>query len=515
MKFRFYGHNCFFLKGSKVSVLSDPWLSDKGAFFGSWFQWPINHQCATQLVNELVNQKRTILYISHEHQDHFDKETLNLILPHIEMCVIPKYSDCFLKNELKSIGYEVVELEDQKRHYFTENDYIELMIVDTGVNHDSTAIVRLDDKIFVNQNDCKIFDRLTYLEDKQVDYYSVQFSGATWHPVCYSMGDDEKKKISKKKVLSKLVAVRNAVKILQPKYYLPSAGPAIFPFLREDLSLGIDNIFVHQPDIANLLKNSNTKIVCLQPGEEFNQGANTVPISPPTSSQLKNLRQQLNCMFLEYDEHKLDIDALKSQISLRLEQIKALKFAACPSLIFTWGDNGLDIVLSKGTVSEIRISNYNWPSEYMCVEAPPAYFGLMANAKYRWQDIYLSLRATVHRKPDIFNTFINIFLFSDVENIRSGFETTLNINDERIVVVNPNNGKNYEINRFCPHNGADLKDAKIDDQGNLICPRHSWLFNLERSGRCSSAEASVEAKEILNTITLCETFSTRLLKIDN
>ena len=263
MNITFFGHNCFFLKGANVNLLLDPWLSKKGAFFGSWFQWPINHNCKKQL-DILIKNKNTYLYISHEHQDHFDKETLMLIRPYIKICIIPKYNDPFLYNEICSLGYEVLELTDQSKHYFNDNDYIELMIIDTGVNHDSTAICNIDKKIFVNQNDCKIFDRLNYLENINVDYYSVQFSGANWHPVCYEMKEVERKKISNKKVLSKLIAVRNAIKLIKPRFYLPSAGPAIFPFLKTDLSLGVNNIFVHQPDIKNFLKNSDTEVLCLR-----------------------------------------------------------------------------------------------------------------------------------------------------------------------------------------------------------------------------------------------------------
>ena len=82
------------------------------------------------------------------------------------------------------------------------------------------------------------------------------------------------------------------------------------------------------------------------------------------------------------------------------------------------------------------------------------------------------------------------------------------------MVVNPHNGKNYEISRFCPHNGADLKHAEINLQGNLVCPRHSWQFDLDLGGRCKSAKATIEAKEIVSTTTLCEMVSARLLKIE-
>ena len=507
MKVTFFGHNCFLLKGKHVNVLSDPWLSDGGAFFGSWFQWPINHHCMPHLLNEIKGNEPTFLYISHEHQDHFCKETLTAIRPHIAACIIPKYHDGFLKRELTSLGYKVIQLEDCEKHYFSDDDYIELMIVDTGVNHDSAAITRIDERTFVNQNDCKIFDRLNYLEGTQVDYYAVQFSGATWHPVCYAMEEAEKKK-----VLAKFAAVRNAINLVQPKYYLPSAGPAVFPFLDTSLSRGKENIFVHQPDIVGFLANSKTQVVCMRPGEEFENSLHNAAISPPTTDELKNLRQSLRCNFLGYSDDELNVDALRKQISRRLEQIDDLEFPKCPLLIFKWGERGLKVDLNEGFVADILIEDYDWNTEFTCVESSPAYFSLMASPNYRWQDIYLCLRATVHRNPDVFNTFINVFLFSDVSNIRAGFETTLNINDERIVVVNPHNGKKFEINRFCPHNGADLSDAKIDEHDNLICPRHSWLFDLERNGKCKIAEASIEAKEIKDTITLRETIGARLSK---
>ncbi len=512
MNITFFGHNCFLLKGANVSVISDPWLSERGAFFGSWFQWPINHNYKEQLINDLIAAEKPYLYISHEHQDHFDKETLTSIKPHIKSCIIPKYEDPFLYDEMCSLGYQVLELADQTKHYFNEADYIDLMIVDTGVNHDSTSICHIDGETFVNQNDCKIFDRLSYLEHANVDYYAVQFSGATWHPVCYQMKKSEKLTISKKKVLSKLVAVRNAIQLIKPRFYLPSAGPAIFPFLNADLSLGVDNIFVHQPDIKNFLRNSSAEVLCLYPGDHLDLNKQTQPIKPPSAIELKKLRNSLTCEFYDHKDSDFNIENLLIEAEKRLNEIKNLKFAECPKLIFDWGEEGLIIDLNSKEAKRINLNEYQLPSNFLRINASKAYFSLMANSNYRWQDIYLSLRANVQRIPDVFNTFINIFLFSDPSNIRAGFTTTLNINDDRTVVVNPVNGKNYEINRYCPHNGADLKDAKIDKDGNLICPRHSWHFSLYADGKCKTADATINAKEIFDTITLCETVSARLIK---
>lgn len=510
MNVNFFGHNCFLLQGKKILIVTDPWLTDEGAFFGSWFQWPVNHHLKSKLIESLNTNIKTCLYISHEHQDHFDRATLREIQPYIELCIIPSYDDKYLYNEMLDLGYEITELSNESRYYLNEVDYLELMIVDTGVNHDSTAIIHIDKKTFVNQNDCKIFDRLSYLEDMEIDFYAVQFSGASWHPVCFDLSEVEKANISKKKALSKLVAVRNAIKQIKPKYYIPSAGPAVFPFLETSLSLGFGNIFLHQADMKKFLNSSNTQILFLKPGDQINDLNITEPIAPPKATDLHQMKKEFFCHFENVQDDDFCVNKLLGEVNKRIAQIRDLKFSECPKILFDWQENGLEIDLNKASVRLINFASYKMPASYEKITASKAYFSLMSDPKNRWQDIALSLRASVRRKPDVLNTFVNIFLFSNDSNIRSGFTTTLDINDERMVVVNPLNGKNYEINRYCPHNGADLKNAKIDKNGNVVCPRHAWLFDLENRGKCTSADASLDAKEIVDTISLCDTVSARL-----
>ena len=119
------------------------------------------------MLNRLVKEiegKKVFLYISHEHQDHFDIKTLKKIKPLIYKSIIPSYFDKYLKNQIKKIGYPVVELKDSEAHFFTSNDFIQVFTIDTGVNHDSIALVKINNKTFLNQNDCKIFDRLSYFQ---------------------------------------------------------------------------------------------------------------------------------------------------------------------------------------------------------------------------------------------------------------------------------------------------------------------------------------------------------------
>ena len=158
-------------------------------------------------------------------------------------------------------------------------------------------------------------------------------------------------------MLGRLASVRKSIRQLQPTYYLPSAGPAVFPSLDESLSLGHDNIFVYQPDLVSFLADTDTRIVCMRPGQELDKCLQNPLIAPPNKGELQTLRQSLDCDFLNHRDDEFNINTLINQISLRLEKIRDLKFANCPSLVFSWGESGLHIDLNAGTVVEMYASS--------------------------------------------------------------------------------------------------------------------------------------------------------------
>lgn len=63
------------------------------------------------------------------------------------------------------------------------------------------------------------------------------------------------------------------------------------------------------------------------------------------------------------------------------------------------------------------------------------------------------------------------------------------------VIVEVNDCK-YEVDRYCPHQLADMKENWIVDGHFLICPRHCWKFDLEKGGQCTDNEESIYAKKI-------------------
>ena len=490
---RFWGHNCFSIESKKSILLIDPWFSERGAFFGSWYQYPRNHHLKKTVLDLLTDYNNSFIFISHEHQDHYDHDFLKLI-PEKTKILIPEYVDKEFRNNLLNLERDVIELSDFEKFNLLPDLQIYLLISDIGINHDSAIFVKTEEFSFLNQNDCKVFERLNEIEDS-VDFYSVQFSGATWHPSCFAYSDSRKKIISKQKVNNKLNNVLKGLEQLRPRFFLPAAGPAVFPFLDIDLSLGQENIFIHQKELKEFLEeNGYNNSLFLKPGDYLNSNL-TMPIPNPKEKDIREYKKQISNSWLQLPD-KLNRKLLENSISERLSLMDNVDIEKCPVLVFNFSGNFND----QDHTSEYKIfidlnnksiiDDFDYSSHYEEIVASKRYFNLMCFEG--WQNVYLSLRAQVVRNPDIFNNDLNIFLFSDTNNIKENYIRTRSIRNERITILDVN-GHEYEINRFCPHQGADLKDAEIVSDNYLICPRHGWKFDLNRNGICKSSGETINA----------------------
>ena len=99
----FLGHAGFMYETENEILLMDPWMSTTGAFDSSWYQFPSNHLLGDD-VRKLIEttDKKVYIYISHEHQDHFDLDFLSKI-PKYTKIIIPSYKDKTFRNEIKDL----------------------------------------------------------------------------------------------------------------------------------------------------------------------------------------------------------------------------------------------------------------------------------------------------------------------------------------------------------------------------------------------------------------------------
>jgi UDP-MurNAc hydroxylase len=491
--FTFWGHNCFLIETESDALLIDPWLNDDGAFYGSWHQWPPNGHLR-ETVRQRCFGKKLKIFITHEHQDHFDKATLRGFEDHPDCTIfVPAYRDKFLFDTLQRMNLRTTEV--------TEADVVgtgiqfKIFIDDSGINHDSAIFVRTDSFTFFNQNDCKLFDRLPMLKKElgDLDYYSVQFSGANWYPACFDMPDMQRHALAKQRSLNKLHNVMGAIKTLAPRFYVPAAGPAFFPFLDPALNAGKGTIFIHQDELDSYLtKRGISNILYPRPGDRIGEHTDRTPIKGPSVEDLVHYRASHTDVWAGIAD-TFSRERFAQVLQRRLDLIAEMVLPPeTPSLTFIWGPNEGDC-LTVDLVGKQLLDSRQAQQPCLLLTASTKYFSLMCGDE-RWQDIVLSFQAQVQRLPDIYNTVANIFLFADEAYLAKSLEHSLNLSEECTVIEHMN--QKYEIKRYCPHQGGDLAYATVDEQMNLVCPRHSWKFDLTCGGLCKSSGMSINAVKL-------------------
>src|SRR5579864_3036310 len=101
MKITYLGHAGFCVETEHAIVIADAWLSPTGAFDSSWFQLPANHHLAPFVDEKLGTPgKEKFVYVSHEHEDHYDIGFLRSLKNRDFTFIIPKYRRPQLRREL-------------------------------------------------------------------------------------------------------------------------------------------------------------------------------------------------------------------------------------------------------------------------------------------------------------------------------------------------------------------------------------------------------------------------------
>jgi UDP-MurNAc hydroxylase len=512
MQIVFLGHAGFMVKTKHALVIMDAWLSLDGAFDAGWFQLPQNHFMAATVQEAVTNSNVPVyIYISHEHKDHFDTKFLQTLKGDIHF-VIPKFRRTLLQEHLEAITqYPITVLNDEEVFKFTDGS-ITIYTDDSEMDRDSAVLLQADGYNFLNLNDCKIFDRLPYLKNKvgTLHAFAAQFSGATWHPTCYNYDSNQYAAISRKKNIIKFNTVVQAIKVLQPQYYIPSAGPACFLDPKTiHLNFEAVNIFPRVPQFLKYLYGRNViaaeNALELMPGESLditnssyikNSG---IDYESDFEHYIKNYAAQYEGFFTARNKtfNNLYLGKLLNNLKISLENklagfnshklIDRKLYISITELANTF--LAIDFVTKKvETVSSIEAEHY-----YALV-ADALAFDRVLEGLQTWEDFSLTFRMRLNRAPDAYQNLIHGFLIleaSDMEFLCERFRA-FEQNEERINITV--NHTQYTIKRYCPHQGADLKFATIEEDRYVVCPRHGWYFDMENGGLSENELCSLNAQ---------------------
>jgi UDP-MurNAc hydroxylase len=514
MRITYLGHAGFCVEDAQNVIIMDPWLSPSGAFDSAWFQFPRNHHLARFVCERLADPTRErYVYISHEHQDHFDLEFLRSLSGRDFTLVLPHFRNASLLSKLS--GYRCRRLAAllHREEVALQEGMIRLYLDDSELNRDSAALLRLGDRVFFNLNDCKLFDRLDEVrtDTPEIHVFACQFSGATWHPTCYQYETQLYQTVSKRKMFTKFESVARAIETLEPKTYLPSAGPACFldPDLYH-LNLEPVNIF---PSAAKLeaylnrrLSRVSPDISRLMPGDELDARTGAVI----RRSELVDADEQYTQYLQEYAASYRDffqqrarfgrqVDAnaqllrLRHALERKLQHLPLAERVNVP-FYFRFTEIPERAVKVNFPMRSVRIVEEAVSAPFYELRAPAWQIAQVLDGDLSWEEFSLTFRARIRRDPDTYQPVLHAFLLLDDEELTKWCDMMLELESNRERIVVQCGEQEYSILRYCPHQGGDLAQGWIEDGRYLVCPRHRWHFDLTQDGHCTSNASSIDAQ---------------------
>ena len=516
MDILYLGHAGFLVETPDCIIVMDPWLSAEGAFDSSWYQLPRNHHLAPVVRDTLENTaKPGYVYVSHEHRDHFDLAFLST-LPSNVTYLTPVYRRTALADSLGKLPSRgVVTLPDGGR--FTAGRTTAHFFVEDGeLDRDSAILVADTAHSFLNLNDANIFDRLPdILRDRpRLDVFTCQFSGASWHPTCYDFPPDKIRRIAGEKKSAKFRQVAGVIRSVNPRLYVPSAGPPAF--LDPDLfhvnfePCGI--FFPRAPEFVRYLDRviADTPVGrgTLLPGDRIALTAGRAPAiahhhpaleEHAYDAYIADYAQSHRAHFAALRRLPADVDRLRDRLRRVLQRkLDALTVRLRIDAPLYFGivghpDRLLRVDFKAGrvtTVAEVL------ETDHYHVAVPAWELQRLLDEEILWEDLMHTMRVRLRRSPDLYQTAINGFLTMQPEDVPHFCERLLDAEGrtERITVCA--GGVEYSVDRYCPHMAGDLAQGRIEGERYLVCPRHRWRFDLAAGGRSTSSEDSIHAIEV-------------------
>jgi ribonuclease BN (tRNA processing enzyme) len=171
---KFINHACFLIENDDGDVLFDPW------FFGKVFNnsWSLLRE--TEDI-DLSNVKYVIF--THEHPDHLHWPTLKKISNnsrHKINVLVPLRENKNIVENIRKLGCKCAEIPNNLEVKL--GNFMHITNYTTG--HDSAYVFKINDKVYLNQNDCQLSNKQCETISKKypnIDFWMIQFSLAGYY----------------------------------------------------------------------------------------------------------------------------------------------------------------------------------------------------------------------------------------------------------------------------------------------------------------------------------------------
>ncbi len=455
-----FGHACTGFRYRGVLLMSDPWFYP--AFLASWFPYPNNRDYLESALD------CDYIYLSHAHEDHFDREFLRQIDITRTSMIIPRFRSRFLEREVTKLfpGFPPVVLGHGESTVLPRGIKL-TMLLDRSHKEDSALLVETPDFRFLNSNDC-----LLSAGDwpKDIDLLACQFSGAFWYPHCYDFSPDEQVRKAAEIRDSNFRRLCQRIRLTGAKNYLPSAGPPVFldPELAAYNRAG--GIFPRWEEVAHVFRKEFPDVGIWPYLRHFTDLA----------AYRERRRDEWGAWYGEPDT-----EATADEVSAHFCRLQQLN----KRFLRNWEK---DVGLSSGGCNwQVRLGLLRgeleeaFSPEYV-LDLPPRVLRAVLDGRATWETALLSMRVRLHRDPDIYdNTLMGLLAFGD-RPVQTLTMAGKHDSGETIERQDDLTGDTYRMQRWCAHAGEAMSAATVHG-GVVTCARHGWRWDA-RTGECLSGQ---------------------------
>jgi UDP-MurNAc hydroxylase len=222
MRVTYYGQACILIEASGKKILTDPWLTE-GAYFGTWYHTHILADAG--ITPETFPKDVDCIFLSHEHQDHVDSETLRHF-SHSTPILICRFVTRKFRRYLESLGFKKIIEVPSGQVITMAKDLKVTVLGSVEYTNDAALLIEGENCRVFNETDCKLsYSDLQAIGRHRIDIGFYMFSGANWYPTQYDYADDVQRELVSRRRHSLLRSFGQRVKITKPKIAVPAAGP--------------------------------------------------------------------------------------------------------------------------------------------------------------------------------------------------------------------------------------------------------------------------------------------------
>ncbi|MDO0925051.1 MBL fold metallo-hydrolase [Streptomyces sp. TG1A-8] len=517
MKITFLGHAGALVEADGVKLVCDPWFSTGGAFLSGWHQLPDNSPYAP------LTRGATHVYVSHDHQDHFDAEVLNALDPSVTL-LMPAYPLPSWKRLIGALrGPAPVLLGD--REVFRAGPLRLRLLHSPTPRHQDSALVIEDTstgEVVVNLNDCQV-DRDQLLAIRRlhprIDVVMAQFSGATWFPFAYSFPERDRVEAAKRKKVNSMRRWTRYMRALDPRRAVAFAGP---PALLDPELAGHffaeSSVFTTPPELLAWLRHEHPDLaertVAPLPGDELD-------VFTGVSRPNPKIREEFDWADLPAytaDYARRRAPAIAEVLAARPEPRSSLydDFAAHFAALFAAGGSlcrAVDAVVAfdvRGRgggfwlvdFRSLRVREGSGP------ETDPHDYRFTLSSRFlpdilngdtSWEEFFFSFRFQAWR-PGIaaYNEeLMSVLRCSSPGDLAAYLDQSApdRAREPGTFRLGTATGT-YLVPDACPHLGARLGPQDYDPElQSIVCPQHGWRFALP-GGACSNGRARLDVTPV-------------------